>query len=94
MIAYNFNQLNTAAEDCRSSVSNMTSQLDTLESNIQPMLGSWDGEAREAYYQRQREWDKAAADLRDLLGRIEGALRKSAENMQARERANTSKFGG
>lgn len=94
MIAYDFNQLDGAADDCRGTVANMTSQLDALESNIQPMLGTWDGTAREAYYQRQREWDQAAADLRDLLGKIEGALRKSAESMQARERANTAKFGG
>ncbi len=94
MIAYDFNQLDAAAEDCRGAVSNMTSQLDTLESNIQPMLGTWEGSAREEYYRRQKEWDQAAADLRDLLTRIEGSLRKSSESMQARERANTAKFGG
>ncbi|WP_305789923.1 WXG100 family type VII secretion target [Symbioplanes lichenis] len=94
MIKYNFPQLNQAADDCGSATKNLTAELDGLTSSLQGMLGTWDGAAREAYYQRQKEWDAAANDLRDLLGRIEKALRESAEKMQARENANKAKFGG
>lgn len=93
-IAYNFPQLLQAADDCSKSSKNLTSELDGLKSTIQPMLSTWDGDAREAYHQRQTEWEQAANDLRDLLDRIEKALRESAEKMQAREKANTNAFGG
>ncbi|MGC5033678.1 WXG100 family type VII secretion target [Micromonospora sp. DT229] len=93
-IKYNFAGLNAAADSCNGSVRNMTSELEGLKSGIAPLLATWDGEAREAYFQRQREWESAANDLRDLLTRIERALRESAGKMQAREAANRAKFGG
>ncbi|TCB90687.1 WXG100 family type VII secretion target [Micromonospora zingiberis] len=93
-IRYNFAGLNAAADSCGSSVRNMTSELEGLKSGIAPLLATWDGDAREAYFQRQREWESAANDLRDLLGKIERALRESAAKMQAREAANRAKFGG
>ncbi|WP_433530401.1 WXG100 family type VII secretion target [Micromonospora sp. CA-263727] len=93
-IRYNFAGLNAAADSCGSAAGNLTSELDGLKSGIAPLLATWDGEAREAYFQRQSEWESAANDLRDLLGRIERALRESATRMQAREAANRAKFGG
>lgn len=93
-IRYNFAGLNAAAESCNGAVRNMTGELDGLKSGIAPLLATWDGEAREAYFTRQAEWESAANDLRDLLGRIERALRESAEKMQVREAANRAKFGG
>ncbi|RIV34355.1 WXG100 family type VII secretion target [Micromonospora radicis] len=93
-IRYNFAGLNAAADSCGSSSRNMTSELEGLKTGIAPLLATWDGDAREAYFQRQREWESAANDLRDLLGRIERALRESAAKMQARESANRAKFGG
>ncbi|MEV6812277.1 WXG100 family type VII secretion target [Micromonospora sp. NPDC051296] len=92
-IRYNFAGLNAAADSCSGAVRNMTGELDGLKSGIAPLLATWDGEAREAYFRRQTEWESAANDLRDLLGRIERALRESASKMQAREAANRAKFG-
>ncbi|MET8148613.1 WXG100 family type VII secretion target [Actinoplanes sp. NPDC049668] len=91
-IKYNFPQLSMGADKCGSAVKNMTAELDTLTQGLQPMLSSWDGDARTAYFQRQKEWDAAAGDIRDLLTRIEKALRESAIKMQARESANKAKF--
>lgn len=91
-IRYNFPQLNMAADNISSAVKNMTGELDGLKQSLQPMLSTWDGDAKQAYHQRQTEWDAAANDLRDLLGRIEKALRESAAKMQARESANKAKF--
>lgn len=91
-IRYNFPVLNGAADNCATQAKNLTSELDSLKQGLQPMLSTWDGDARTAYYQRQSEWDAAANDLRDLLTRIEKALRESAMKMQARESANKAKF--
>lgn len=93
-IRYDFGALNAAADSCGSSLKTMNGELDGLKSSIAPLLATWDGDAREAYFRRQSEWESAANDLRDLLGRIERALRESAARMQAREAANRAKFGG
>lgn len=91
-IRYNFPILLAAADSCNDKVKYLTSELDNLKQRLQPMLSTWDGEARAAYFARQSQWESAANDLRDLLGRIEKALRESAVRMKAREDANKAKF--
>jgi WXG100 family type VII secretion target len=72
----------------------MQSELADLEKGIQPLLHTWDGAAKDAYHQRQSEWNSASQDLSQLLGQIKAGVVKSAEIMQAREQANKQKFGG
>jgi len=91
-IRYNFPALTSAADSCNAASRNMMSELEGLKSGIQPLLATWDGEAQTAYLRRQTEWESAANDLKDLLSRIENALRESAIRMQAREAANRAKF--
>jgi|RhiMetdeSRZDD1v2_1073273.scaffolds.fasta_scaffold3887973_2 WXG100 family type VII secretion target len=93
-IVVKFAALHKASEDINKAISNLTSELDNLEKGVQPLLSTWDGQAREAYYARQREWSSASGDLKQLLLQIKGAVDKSAEIMQARESANMKKFGG
>jgi early secretory antigenic target protein ESAT-6 len=91
-IRYNFPGLFAAADACNSAVKNLTGELDGLHQNVQQLMATWDGDAKLAYDQRQKEWDAAADDLSMLLGRIENALRESATKMQMREAANKAKF--
>lgn len=91
-IVVNFAALRAAAEDIRSTVGKMNSELDGLKQGLQPMLATWGGEAQEAYYARQRQWDSAASDLNTLLTQIQNAVSRSADIMDARERANQARF--
>lgn len=91
-IKYNFPALLQAADDCKSAVGNLNSELTTLEGNIKNLVATWEGDAQAAYHTRQTEWKSAADDLSLLLGKIEKALRESAMKMQERERANKAKF--
>ncbi|MDG4762748.1 WXG100 family type VII secretion target [Solwaraspora sp. WMMD406] len=91
-IRYNFAALNGAADNCKNASGNMVAELDNLKTGIQPLVATWEGDAQEAYLRRQTEWEAAADSLKDLLGRIENALRESAIRMQAREAANRTKF--
>jgi len=91
-IRYNFPVLLSAADSCASNVKRLSGDLDGLKQRLQPLLSTWDGDAKQAYYTRQSQWESAANDLRDLLGQIERALRASAEKMQSREAANKTKF--
>jgi WXG100 family type VII secretion target len=93
-IVVKFSALVKASEDIGKAISNMNSELDALEKGIQPLLSTWDGQAKDAYYARQAEWTSASKDLTQLLTQIKGAVSQSAEIMQAREKANMQKFGG
>ncbi|MFI5955621.1 WXG100 family type VII secretion target [Cryptosporangium sp. NPDC051539] len=93
-IAVNFASLTKAAEDIQSAIGKMNAELDGLEKGVQPLLATWDGDAKAAYMARKREWDSASQDLAQLLTGIKGAVLKSAEIMHAREKQNTNMFGG
>ncbi len=94
LIAYNFAQLEGAADSCRSGVSTMMGQLDNLEATCNALRATWTGEANEVYVQREREWSQAADSLKILLEGIEKALRDSAAQMRASEMRNKAAFGG
>jgi WXG100 family type VII secretion target len=91
-IVVKFAALMKASDDISRALKNMHSELDGLEKGIQPLLASWDGTAKDAYHVRQKEWSSASKDLTELLTQIKGAVVHSAEIMQAREKANTTKF--
>jgi WXG100 family type VII secretion target len=93
-IVVKFPALMKAADDIGKAIKNMNTELHDLEKGIQPLLQSWDGDAKEAYYSRQQEWNSASKDLEQLLNEIKGAVTRSAEIMQAREHANKQKFHG
>lgn len=91
-LKYNFPALLAAADNCSSSVKNMTAELDGLQRGLQPLIASWEGDAQASYLARQAQWTSASNDLKTLLTGIEKALRESAAKMQAREAANKAKF--
>ena len=49
--------------------------LSELEAGLAPMLGSWEGSARDLYQQKKTSWDAAARDLAHLLQSIVGLTR-------------------
>jgi early secretory antigenic target protein ESAT-6 len=93
-LVVNFAVLQSAAEDIRMTVDTMNSELDALKQALQPIVATWDGDAKNAYAARQAEWDRAANDLNTLLSSIQQAVLRSAEIMAAREQANMQRFGG
>jgi WXG100 family type VII secretion target len=70
----------------------MQSELDNINSQVQPLVHTWQSEAQQAFVQRKNEWQNAANDIHQLLSGIRAAVLKAAEIMQAREKANVAKF--
>jgi WXG100 family type VII secretion target len=91
-LVVNFAVLHAAAEDIRTAVNTMNSELDALRQSLQGIVATWDGEAKNAYAARQAQWDEAAANLNTLLSNIQQAVTRSAEIMAAREQANMQRF--
>lgn len=88
-IRVNFGSLEAGRAGIMKSHGELVSTLDDLEANLQPMLQTWDGEAREAYFRCKQEWDTAAAAMAQTLSQIGSAVGTANENYGAAERAAT-----
>jgi early secretory antigenic target protein ESAT-6 len=91
-LVVNFAALHQAAGDIQNAISSMESQLHEAESTAQPLVASWDGDAKEAYQQRQQKWTQAANDLGTMLRDIKKAVEESASHYQDTEHRNTNLF--
>jgi early secretory antigenic target protein ESAT-6 len=76
----NFEAVETALTAIDGNVQTLTTTISQLEADMQPMLGSWTGEARDAYAANKATWDSAAADIVDLLSQFHGSIQTSYEN--------------
>jgi ESAT-6 family protein len=92
MLLVNFNSLGNAATSIDKALTTMQSQLDDLESEGKKLTASWDGEAKEAYEQRQARWQAAAKDLHQILTNIKSAVLHSTEDYQRTEKQATQRF--
>jgi early secretory antigenic target protein ESAT-6 len=91
-ILVQFAGLQEASQNITTALNTLRSKLDDLQREAAPLVAIWDGEARQAYEQRQQAWNSAANDIADILHRINQALQHSAEQYQATERSNANLF--
>jgi 6 kDa early secretory antigenic target len=91
-LVVNFAILRAAAEDINSTTNTMNSELDGLKQALSGIVAAWDGDAKTQYAAKQAQWDAAAFDLNNLLTSIKGAVIRSADLMEARERSNMQRF--
>ena len=92
MLLVNFQALHQASADIARAVETLRGQLDELEREACPLVGTWDGPARDAYAQRQAQWRQAAAHLTSLLHGIKTALDESAADYLRTEQRNAALF--
>lgn len=91
-IQVTFGELENARSSIQTTWSNITRELDDLKRFLQPMVQTWTGEASIAYQAQQAKWDRAAADLNQVLNQIGVALGTSNENFQAAENTNRNRY--
>jgi WXG100 family type VII secretion target len=91
-LVVDFAAMQQAAADIQSAINKLNSDLDQLESDAQPLVSTWTGEAQQAYFQRQQMWSNAAKDLTQMLQAIQKALVDSTSDYHSTERTNTSLF--
>jgi len=91
-LVINFGSLHQASGDISNALNNMQAQLAQAEADAAPLVNTWDGQAKEAYHQRQEKWRAAAADLAAMLKDIKVALDTSAETYRDAEQRNANLF--
>ncbi|GLZ42114.1 WXG100 family type VII secretion target [Actinokineospora sp. NBRC 105648] len=93
MIKVNFAEVATASQSLSSTSSQLETLLGDLKSRLAPLAAGYTGAASEAWNAKQKEWDKAYDELKQVLSSIAVAVQQSGENYEATERANASKWG-
>jgi WXG100 family type VII secretion target len=92
VLVVRFPALQQASADIQKALSTLDSQLGQLERDAAPLVSSWDGDAKQAYEQRQARWRSASQDLQAMLRDIKSAVDESAADYQSTERKNTNLF--
>jgi WXG100 family type VII secretion target len=92
LLRVNFNALADAGLDIAGAVSQLDTKLAELEADAKPLVETWEGQAKEAYYLRQRKWTDAATDLKIILSDIQNAVDKSAQEYATTESNAEKRF--
>ncbi|GHJ17989.1 MULTISPECIES: WXG100 family type VII secretion target [unclassified Micromonospora] len=92
VLVVNFAALQQAGADIQRALTTLESQLGQLERDAAPLVASWNGEAREAYEQRQSRWRAASQDMQAMLRDIKLAVEDSAADYLDTEKRNTNLF--
>ncbi|WP_018682788.1 WXG100 family type VII secretion target [Actinokineospora enzanensis] len=92
IIKVNFAEVANAAQSITSTSSQLDGLLGDLKSRLAPLRAGYSGAAAEAWDAKQREWDSAYDDLKQVLNSIGTAVRQSGENYEQTEHANASRW--
>ena len=68
-IALSFGALQTAESQLASNLSTLRARLEQLETELQPLVHTWTGDAQAAYLIQKKQWEQAADDLAIMLSR-------------------------
>jgi early secretory antigenic target protein ESAT-6 len=79
-IKVNFAEVETAGANITSTFGKMTQELDTLKSNLAPLAAAYTGEAQEAWFAVQKDWDNSMAELAQVLSSIGTAVSQAAQD--------------
>ncbi|MFI0450867.1 WXG100 family type VII secretion target [Actinomadura sp. 6N118] len=67
----------------------LTSLLDSLEADLKSRLSRWEDDARDAYFEEQAKWDKAARDAAKAVEEFSTVIKTAHGNYKKAENYNT-----
>jgi 6 kDa early secretory antigenic target len=83
-----FESLNSGAAGILSTYRALQGTLENLEAELGPMVNSWTGDAREAYFQQKRKWEEASQAMSGILQQMGQAVEQAHANYSGAETAN------
>jgi WXG100 family type VII secretion target len=83
-----FESLSAGAAGILSTHKALEGTLQNLEAELGPMVNSWTGDAREAYFQQKRKWEEASAAMATILQQMGQAVEQAHSNYTSAETAN------
>ena len=78
--------------DLRQAHTNLNSTLDTLKGQLNTNLAEWDGAARQAYSEVQRQWDASAVKMSDIINKMTTVMTSISEGYDSNEKTIQSRW--
>src|SRR5690349_11644273 len=94
IIQVNFGALDSGAQGIQATHAQLQGLFNQLQSNVNQLLPTWDGAARDAYYAVQRNWNTLSAEMQTALQQMGKGVTTANQNFQRAERANLTGWGG
>jgi early secretory antigenic target protein ESAT-6 len=91
-IKVSFGGLAQGASDIGRSASMIEQHLADLKRDLTKLTADWTGTAADTYQEHQRNWDQAAADLKQVLASIGTAVARASEDYADGERTNAGRW--
>jgi early secretory antigenic target protein ESAT-6 len=91
-IKVSFAGLSQGAADIGRSASMIEQHLADLKRDLSKLTADWTGAASTEYQGHQRNWDQAAADLKQVLASIGTAVARAGDDYADGERKNASRW--
>jgi WXG100 family type VII secretion target len=87
-ISVNYAALEAAEGQIKAISAGMDDKLAALRSKLQQIV--WEGADQQRYQEHQAQWDRAVADLNQVLAQIGAAVGVANSNYKQTEQANAS----
>lgn len=85
-----FGSLSTGESDFASIYSQLTTTIETMDSQLRSNLAQWDGEAQTAYYAAKAKWDAAMANMANVLTNLRAVIGEANVNYSTTEATNAA----
>ncbi|MEU5595985.1 WXG100 family type VII secretion target [Streptomyces sp. NPDC020298] len=90
--AVNYDTVTQAASDVRNTAKNLAEQLETLMRRVKAVAETWEGEAKTAYTEIQRDSSDQMDQMAQKLARIAQLLDDSVVGYQDTDKGNAARF--
>lgn len=91
-IKVSYSGLATAAADINGSMGRLDTHTGKLESDLAPLVVTWEGEAALMYQETQRQWNTAAAELNEILRQVGAKVAVASESYQQADNRARNNF--
>ncbi|MDQ0789563.1 early secretory antigenic target protein ESAT-6 [Streptomyces sp. B3I7] len=90
--AVNYDTVTQAAVDVRNTAKNLSEQLESLMRRVKAVAETWEGEAKTAYVEIQRDSGEQMDQMSQKLARIAQLLDESVIGYQDTDKGNAARF--
>lgn len=85
-------QVDVLSADIANDAKGIAQELDNLDTQVKSLIEQWDGVAREAYHQAQRDWNGKLQEMNQILGQISQATSQIAQQYVESDARSAGRF--
>lgn len=91
-IRINYAALDQAAGDLGQASKDISSRLDALEQELNPLRNDWTGQAQNAYLQAKADWDRQMNELNAILAQASQTVSTSNQDYATADKRGAAQF--